>query len=65
MGGGTPIWSGWGCSSEILNLPLKETNLGVAEAYADPALKETSLYELSKSKESKFFLFCYFFACNP
>ncbi len=36
-GGGTPIFKGAGCSSEILKLmpKVKETNLGMAEAFLD------------------------------
>ena len=38
LGGGTPIWKGWGCSLKILNLfkPLKETNLGTAQPFLTP-----------------------------
>ena len=38
LGGGTPIWKGWGCSLKILNLfkPLKETNLGKAQPILTP-----------------------------
>ena len=35
-GGGTPIWNGRGCSSEILNLTPKGDHLGVAQAFCDP-----------------------------
>ena len=34
--GALHILKGWGCSSEILNETLKETNLGVAQAFFDP-----------------------------
>ena len=56
--GGIPIWSGRGCSSEILNLTPKRDQSGRGRSLCRP-LKETSLYELSKYKEPKFFLFCY------
>ena len=38
-GGGTPIWNGQGCSSEILNLipkPLKETMWAWLELFVTP-----------------------------
>ena len=35
-GGGHHIWKGWGCLSEIWIKPLKETDLGVAQAFFDP-----------------------------
>ena len=40
LGGGTPIWKGWGCSLKILNLfkPLKETNLGTAQPFLTPKI---------------------------
>ena len=34
--GGTPIWNGRVCSSEILNLTPKGDHLGVAQAFWDP-----------------------------
>ena len=55
-GGRTPIWNGWGCLSEILNLTPKRDQSGRGRSLCRPP-KE-------KYKESKFFLFCYFFACN-
>ena len=65
-GEGAPIWSGWGCLSEILHLTPKRDQSGHSRSLCRP-LKETSLHELSKYKESKLYLFCYryFFACNP
>ena len=36
VGGGTPIWSRRGCSSEILNLTPKGDRLGVPQAFCDP-----------------------------
>ena len=40
LGGGTPIWKGWGCSLKILNLfkSLKETNLGTAQPFLTPKI---------------------------
>ena len=40
LGGGTPIWKGWGFSLKILNLfkPLKETNLGTAQPFLTPKI---------------------------
>ena len=33
---GTRTWKGWGCSSEILNKPLKETDHDVMQAFLIP-----------------------------
>jgi len=41
-GGGTPIWSGRGCSSEILNLTPKRDQSGRGRSLCR-SLKETSL----------------------
>jgi len=41
-GGGTPMWSGRGCSSEILNLTPKRDQSGRGQSLCRP-LKETSL----------------------
>ena len=44
QGAGTPIWSRWGCSSEILNLTPQRDHLGVDHAFCDSFwhLKETA-----------------------
>ena len=38
-GGGAPIWKGWGCLSEILNLPPKRDQSGCGQTLCRP-LKE-------------------------
>ena len=52
------IWTGWGCSSEILNQTPKGDRSGRGPSFFWP-LKETML------KHRQYIYFLYFFACNP